>query len=141
MTSNTTPSGIASASSEGSWGAPYIYPAWKAFNHSSIDNLDAWLTASNMTTGWLSYEFTSPKVISKYTLLQRKGQSSSAPKSWTFEAFDGVNWIILDTKTNITGGGGSPYYTISKSYNVGPFLGRKDYIVFDKILSFEVMEY
>lgn len=39
------------------------------------------------------------------------------------------------------GGSGNAYYMVSKSYNLGPFSSRKDYIVFDKILSFEVMEY
>ncbi|WP_432664885.1 hypothetical protein R9X47_01325 [Wukongibacter baidiensis] len=33
------------------------------------------------------------------------------------------------------------YYKIEKNYNIGPFESRKDYIVFDKISQFEVMEY
>jgi hypothetical protein len=32
-------------------------------------------------------------------------------------------------------------YTIEKDYNIGPFESRQDYIVRDKIVSFEVMEY
>lgn len=35
----------------------------------------------------------------------------------------------------------TPCYTIEKDYNIGPFESRKDYIVRDKIVSFEVMEY
>lgn len=35
----------------------------------------------------------------------------------------------------------SPTFIISKAYNKGPFKSRKDYIVFDKICNFEVMEY
>ncbi|WFD12425.1 hypothetical protein [Tepidibacter hydrothermalis] len=35
----------------------------------------------------------------------------------------------------------TPCYTIEKEYNIGPFESRKDYIVRDKIVSFEVMEY
>lgn len=35
----------------------------------------------------------------------------------------------------------SPTYEINKTYNKGPFISRKEYIVFDKIASFEVMEY
>ncbi|MCT4564484.1 MAG: hypothetical protein N4A68_09290 [Maledivibacter sp.] len=34
-----------------------------------------------------------------------------------------------------------PYYIIKKDYNIGPFESRKDYIIADKILQFEVMEY
>lgn len=36
---------------------------------------------------------------------------------------------------------GKPYYIIEKNYNIGPFESRKDYLAFDKILQFEVMEY
>ncbi len=38
-------------------------------------------------------------------------------------------------------GTGNEIYTINKHYNVGPFVSRKDYIVHDKIMCFEVMEY
>jgi hypothetical protein len=34
-----------------------------------------------------------------------------------------------------------PYYIIEKDYNIGSFESRKDYIVADKILQFEVVEY
>ena len=40
-----------------------------------------------------------------------------------------------------TSGSGKAYYTINKSFNKGPFISRKDNIVFDKIMTFEVMEY
>ncbi len=36
---------------------------------------------------------------------------------------------------------GTALYTITKDYNHGPFLSRKDYLVFDKIVMFEVNEY
>lgn len=38
-------------------------------------------------------------------------------------------------------GTGLPYYTFNKDFNLGPFQSRKDYLVFDKIQNFEVMEY
>lgn len=38
-------------------------------------------------------------------------------------------------------GQGSSTYEIDKGRNVGPFLSRKDYLVFDKILTFEVNKY
>jgi len=34
-----------------------------------------------------------------------------------------------------------PYYKFEKAYNIGPFSSRVDYILSDKILQFEVMEY
>jgi hypothetical protein len=42
---------------------------------------------------------------------------------------------------NRSGGSGQFYYSIDKSYNVRPFLSRKENIVFDKIVSFEIKEY
>ncbi|MCG1026399.1 fibronectin type III domain-containing protein [Dehalobacter sp.] len=38
-------------------------------------------------------------------------------------------------------GTGSNYYIMNKNFNLGPFQNRKDYLVFDKIMNFEVMEY
>jgi hypothetical protein len=35
----------------------------------------------------------------------------------------------------------NPSYVIYKDYNIGPFKNRKDYIVYEKISNFEVMEY
>lgn len=48
---------------------------------------------------------------------------------------------FIDWYNGRAGGSGTPYYVIDKNYNKGPFTSRKDYIVFDKILNFEVMEY
>lgn len=39
------------------------------------------------------------------------------------------------------GGTGSNYYVINKIFNIGPFTTRKDYLVFDEIINFEVMAY
>lgn len=38
-------------------------------------------------------------------------------------------------------GTGLPHCTFNKDFNLGPFQSRKDYLVFDKIQNFEVMEY
>lgn len=48
---------------------------------------------------------------------------------------------FIDWYNGRAGGYGTPYYIIDKKYNKGPFTSRKDYIVFDKIQNFEVMEY
>ena len=53
MTSNTTPSGVASASYEVHEGGTY-YDAWKAFDN---DNSDCW-SSNSKTDQWLAYEFT-----------------------------------------------------------------------------------
>lgn len=94
MTSNTTPSGIASASSIHTTN----YDAWEAFDKIKTN---CWSTLSN-STGWIKYEFSEPQKISKYTILSA-GSVARCPKNWTFEGSnDGVNWTVLDTRTNIT---------------------------------------
>jgi hypothetical protein len=35
----------------------------------------------------------------------------------------------------------NPSYVIYKDYNIGPFKNRIEYIVYEKISNFEVMEY
>ncbi len=47
-----------------------------------------------------------------------------------------INWY--DSRTS---GSGLGYYTINKTFNLGPFLTRVDYITYDKIQNFEVMQY
>lgn len=42
---------------------------------------------------------------------------------------------------NRSSGNGSQYYVFNKTYNKGPFLNRKNYISYDKILDFDVDEY
>ncbi|AHF10631.1 MULTISPECIES: SPRY domain-containing protein [Dehalobacter] len=49
---------------------------------------------------------------------------------------DFINWY--DGRTE---GTGRNYYIMNKNFNLGPFQSRKDYLVFDKIMNFEVMEY
>jgi hypothetical protein len=38
-----------------------------------------------------------------------------------------------------TVGTGNTLYVFNKTYNVGEFLSRKEYLMFEKIISFEVM--
>ena len=38
-------------------------------------------------------------------------------------------------------GAGNPVYEIEKNYNLGPFSARTEYIVYEKISSFEVLQY
>ena len=49
---------------------------------------------------------------------------------------DFLQWY--DARSN---GGGRSYFALSKAFISGPFSNRKDYVLFDKIFSFEVMEY
>lgn len=102
MTSNTAPSGVASASSIFN----FTYDAWKAFNGSSVDFNDCWATVSGTVSGWLAYKFSSSVSVYEYLITSRNSSDAeeakgSAPKKWTFEGSnDGVNWTVLDTVTN-----------------------------------------
>jgi hypothetical protein len=231
MTSDTSPSGKASASSNMVSSNGYVQPAYLAFDH-SVSKPSCWGSAVGSTTGWLEYEFTDAKCITKYTLQPRNWPEYvwESPKDWTFEAWDNEKneWVALDTQKGITdwsvstkkefpisnttpynkyrinvgavvddptskfhdivigelemmetvpagadaticitmvtgeikeyhleadikqdfltwyddrsNGSGKAYYTFTKD-TTGGFLSRKEYLSFDKISSFEVMEY
>lgn len=96
MTSNTAPSGIATASTMFGSG----YEIYRAFDQTPSSY---WSTTSSGGVGWIAYEFASVQIISKYTIQGRSDASDSSPKTWTFEGWDGAMWIILDTRTNETG--------------------------------------
>ena len=98
MTSNTTPSGVASASSEYS----SSYEAWKAFSFSAT----SWAsTVADMPDVWLKYDFGSgvTKTVKCYIIQSHQSVPTCNPKNWTFEGSNnGSDWTILDTQTNIT---------------------------------------
>lgn len=81
MTSNILPSGIASANS----GNAYL-----AFNGSMAN---FW---QSIVYGpwWIAYEFVTAKCIRCYTIVC---PIADYPTAWTFEGWDGANWIVLDT--------------------------------------------
>ncbi|AIQ68450.1 discoidin domain-containing protein [Paenibacillus graminis] len=98
MTSNTAPSGIASASS-----------IWST-NHQAFSVFDGkpndvgW--ASNVTqAGWIAYEFEASVVVNKYKLMPRGEDISFAkecPRDWTFEGWNGTDWVVLDKQANVS---------------------------------------
>lgn len=105
MTSNTTPSGVVNASSIYS-GA---YEPWRAFNQAAGE----WV--SNSPTGWLSYEFTTPRIVKVYQMLPPGFIApNTAPRNWSFEGWDGSGWVVLDTVTG-NSGIGTVTRTISNS--------------------------
>ncbi len=108
MTSDTAPSGIVTASSFYTKTQPY-----KAFDKVNMYSAGTsyyycWGTAK--TYGWLAYEFVSPQTITKYTITGNNRYNSN-PKNWTFEAWDGTQWIVLDTQQNI-----SSWTTVKKEF-------------------------
>ncbi|MFF2889475.1 hypothetical protein [Paenibacillus sp. NPDC057967] len=91
MVSNTNPYGKASASSVYS----ATYDAYFAFN--GKDEAYGWITASGVKAAWLEYEFHKPTLIQKYSLRAPANYPTIMPRNWTFEAWDGTSWVVLDT--------------------------------------------
>ena len=96
MTSNTTPSGIVTASAY--YGNNPSFLPFNAFARGGND----WL--SDGVSGWLAYQFSIGRVVDKYQVVApSNGSPSSVPRNWTFEAWNGSAWIILDTVTGNSG--------------------------------------
>lgn len=99
MTSNTAPSGEASASSNF-----YSAPAYMAFDKNSGSPTNAWVSAAGGIVGWIQYKFPYKIRIAKYDIYPQINLATRAPKSWTFEGSDdGASWEVLDIQNNITG--------------------------------------
>jgi hypothetical protein len=105
MTSDTSPSGKASASSVYNYNGGYC-PAYLAFDHATTETWSGWATAKSIYTGWLEYDFSDNKSITKYTIMSRNPVNviGELPKNWTFEAYNeqSSQWVILDTRSNVT---------------------------------------
>ncbi|MFC1704295.1 fibronectin type III domain-containing protein, partial [Candidatus Omnitrophota bacterium] len=68
-----------------------------------FDAWDGWVS-DNTQDGWLAYEFTSPKKISKYVIHPRGHEypgDGGNPRSWTFEGYNGATWEVLDSRSGI----------------------------------------
>ena len=104
MLSATTPSGIASASSE--YVSSPLAPghAFQAFNQYLEGNTPGgystgWLALS--MPAWLQYRFPSSKVITEYALWT--GNTMGQPKNWLFQGSNnGTIWTTLDARTNVS---------------------------------------
>ncbi|MFX8004378.1 hypothetical protein ABTK66_18555, partial [Acinetobacter baumannii] len=90
MTSNTSPSGVASASS-----ASIGFEEYRAFERNTFDT-SMWftnITPTSSTPQWLAYDFTINKSIRGYSLRARSNEmTNQSPKDWTFEGWDGTKW-------------------------------------------------
>jgi hypothetical protein len=107
MTSNTTPSGTAAASSLSS-GA-----AWNAFDRNSAT---IWQSAA-VAGQWLSYQFPTGRIIKRYGF-STFNNSLQLPRTWTFEGSNnGSTWAVLDTQTNFSTAI-STFYSFDISANI-----------------------
>lgn len=94
MTSNTAPSGVASASAVDS----DYFAAWKAFDGSGV----GWLMPYNVSSGWLEYVLPDGQTrhLVSYTIKPRVNDAEiSAPRDWSIQGSnDGTTWDVLDTR-------------------------------------------
>lgn len=119
MTSNTTPSGVVSASSE----LNSTYPAWRAFDK---NNSTFWASSTSGPPQWLEYQFPSPTVVDRYILL---ATNTDAPVTWEFQAWNGSSWIVLQSIVNAPKVGtattynftNTTAYTRYRMYMLAPF--------------------
>lgn len=101
MTSNDSPLGHATASSI--WASRH--QPFNLFNGIK-DDAYGWATSQTKPFGWVAYEFDSPVVINQFALWPRSDITQDAyknetPKDFTFDAWDGDNWIVLHSETNV----------------------------------------
>lgn len=82
-------------------------PAWQAFddvNSSVAGSNPGWQTGSR-TSSWIQVSFAEGLIVGRYKIscygTPMTSDGSQMPKSWTFEGSnDGVNWTVLDTRSN-----------------------------------------
>lgn len=118
MTSNTAPSGTASASSI----RDAARDAFKAMDGVASDR---WQSGNDDIGGaWLAYAFAASKVITGYVVQSTSHYSDAvengpnlAPKAWTFEGYNGSVWVILDTQFGQSnwGGGELRFYSFNNT--------------------------
>jgi hypothetical protein len=96
MTSNTSPSGRASADSI----INPDYDAWKAMDKTNAGYF-CWLSGQdNNFPHWLQYQFTSGKTITFYSITSRNYTMVVSPTAWKLQGSNnGSSWTDLDTQT------------------------------------------
>lgn len=78
------------------------YDGWKAFDGLSAGDTRRWI-ASNPAPSHLTVKYREPKVIKHYSVLSNT-HTPSAPKDWQIHGSnDGLEWFLLDSRTNETG--------------------------------------
>lgn len=104
MTSNTAPSGVASANSNYSSNPPYL--AFNLNGYYTSSGIDGWVNNSNGFPTWLQYQFPAAMEITNYSITpSRAGFPNRVPTAWTLQGSnDGSAWTTLDTQTGLTTG-------------------------------------
>ncbi|WP_436836463.1 non-contractile tail sheath protein [Paenibacillus tritici] len=98
MLEDKSPDG-STASASSNFGADYL--PYKAFDH--LDLEQAWIS-NGTVEGWLAFKFPSSKNVISYKIYPRNENTAinASPKSWTFEGYDGTQWVVLSQESNVT---------------------------------------
>ena len=121
MTSNTTPSGVASASDEPTYNTTTYY-AYHAFSDDSL----WWHSGTSVTTRWISYKFNSAKNVKKFTIKNVNTSGGGNINSFKLQASnDGSSWIDLGTYTNSNVNGAESTFNVN---NESAYLYYRIYI-------------
>ena len=105
------------------------YEAWQAFdgNRSSM-----WISGVYETPAWIGYQWADgARTITRYAIDFINGSlTSRAPRDWTFEGWDGADWVVLDARSMETGWAGSE----RREYDVavpGPYTAYRLHVTDD----------
>lgn len=71
-----------------------------AYNAFSGAGSTGWVITA--TSGVLEFDFYSAKTIAEYAVTHKRPTLSEAPKTWTFEYWNGSAWVVLDTRSSET---------------------------------------
>jgi hypothetical protein len=107
MTSNTTPSGIATNSGGSdfdSYGQPF-----QAFDQTGTLTY----AATTKVGQWIAYEFTTPKIIGRFGIAYNGGTYNI---TYGLEAWDGSTWISIGTHNAVGGSFTSPIFVNTTAY-------------------------
>lgn len=80
-------------------------------------------TQNYTTTGIIGQDFYRNVVIIQYKIYIISITNTANPNSWTFEGYDGSDWIVLDTQTNQY----SLFTTGWNTYSINNSVGYKQY--------------
>lgn len=97
MTGPNTPTGTVIQS--GSFGAGF--EGWRGFDS---NNNSMWISAVNQTPAWLGYVYgAGSKRVVSYSIRYVNGSIvTRAPKTWTFQGWNGFAWVVIDIRNNET---------------------------------------
>ena len=99
-------------------GAETDYDAYKAFDNDLI-NSSARLSSADYGAQWISYDFKSAKLISRYRIASNPPSDQSDPESWTIQvSTDNTNWTTVDTQTNQSIASNAGYLLANTYYEI-----------------------